>query len=129
MNVAIEANQADAILESLIKPDNKITINLLLKQKTDNEATLSEFLASMTRNGKNVGWIQKEKSESKFMNEWNAVLSSQEINLIDVSSVVSKALAVKDEDELASFSQTRITIEMSQDCSKTNQSSVEKVCN
>lgn len=42
------------ILETLVKPDNKIKIHFILKAKNENESSLKEFLANLTKNGVSI---------------------------------------------------------------------------
>jgi len=103
----VTSQKKGKILETLdIKSDKQIPFQVFKRTK-DNGYNAEQFknlidCISKSQNGKNVGIIQKDNFEGKFIKEWKEALNNYptKFEYIDIASGLAAAMAPKDEEEI-----------------------------
>lgn len=93
------------IISQAATPKSPVPVNVLVLAKGKEPTTdaLSKFLDAYTPSER-VGVLVKEKQTGKMISEWNAAVegAARKPAVVDMTSAISRFLAVKDEEEIAS---------------------------
>ena len=84
-------------------PENSPQIVLITRDKGDDAPGIQKMIDAVkaSKNGSKIGCFMKDPFKGNFMDAWKSALKKNNLESIDIASSFAKAVAPKDEAELA----------------------------
>ncbi|CAA21804.1 histone H2A-H2B chaperone, FACT complex subunit Spt16 [Schizosaccharomyces pombe] len=107
ITILTSVNKANMLTKLAETKGAAADVNILKRTKDaeENKKLFEKIIEYIRATNKKVGVFPKDKTQGKFINEWDSIFEpvKSEFNLVDASLGLAKCLAIKDEQELANI--------------------------